>query len=333
MVKKRKKFIKYGESNFNSTFALYIIPKLVPLLKNHNPELAELCVKNLEILKESVLNSWNGKWYYRGWDGQGNPIGDKNIYLEHHTWLLISEILEKEEALKLIKEIYTRLDKRSPIGQYISFPAQDVKLRILPKGWDVNGGIWHAMNALLTWAYSKYDHEKALNSLKKNSMAQRAESYPNIWYGIWSGPDAYISDYAENAGEAFYHLTTPMCDFPLMNLNIHACYLLSVIKMVGFEASHDSIEINPNLIQGNFKFTSQILSVESTDNVLLIEFKSLFNKQFRFKIVKPSWWKNESKIMVNGIEIKENKERVSITENLIIINTNRSQKKLRILLS
>ncbi|MHA1291657.1 MAG: GH36-type glycosyl hydrolase domain-containing protein [Promethearchaeota archaeon] len=332
MVKSRKKFIKYGESTFNSTFALYLLPKIMPLLKNSKPELVKNYENIIIKLKAAVLKAFNGKWFYRGWDGQGNPIGDKNIYLEHHTWLLISEILEKKRATQLIENIYKILDKPSPIGQYISYPPQKVSLNILPEGWDVNGGIWHAMNSLMTWAYSKYDSEKAFNSLKKNSMANRADVYRNIWYGIWSGPDAYIADYAENAGQAFYHLATPMCDFPLMNLNIHACYLLSVIKMVGFEAFYDSITIAPKLNVKQFKFKSPLLTIELKVNLFSLKYNPCYKDNFKIKIKKPNWWNNQTKIFLNNEIIAENNKTLTYTDDFIVINIFEKYKSINIVM-
>jgi len=328
----RKKFIKYGESNFNSAFALYIIPKVIPLFEKYNTDLAKLCKEKYDELKRAVMKSWNSKWFYRGWDGNGNPIGDNNIYLEHHNWLLISKILEKEQATSLIDAIYNNLDKPSPIGQYISFPPEKTPHKILPKGWDVNGGVWHAMNSLLTWGYSQYDTEKAYNSLKKNSLAQRAEAYPDIWYGIWSGPDAYIADYAENSGEAFYHLLTPMCDFPLMNLNVHACYLLSVIKLVGIEAYYDSITIHPKIEDQNFQFTSPLISIENSSKFIKIELNIEFTKDLKIKIHKPKWWKDVSVVLFNEHDISKDLKRTIIKESYISIKVNENIKKITILL-
>ncbi len=332
MVKSRKTFIQKGESNFNSAFALYLIPKLLPLLKQFNPTLADVCVEKLKNLKEAVLKSWNGHWFYRGWDGQGNPIGDKNIFLEHHNWLLISEALESKQALKIINEIYERLDKPSNIGQYISYPAQKVFLNLLPKGWDVNGGIWHAMNSLLTWGYSKYDSEKAYNSLIKNSMAKRAETYPNIWYGIWSGPDAYIANYAKNDGQAFYHLPTPMCDFPLMNLNLHACYLLSVIKLIGIEADYDSITIAPKIFGQSFEFNSSIISIKSEKTTFSITINQINTENLCLKIDKPKWWNTSSIIFLNSEDITKEKRIVSIEIYQIIVNIKENVKELKLIL-
>ena len=299
MVKNRKKFIKKGESSFNSAFALYIIPKVLDLMKDPNERFLEFYLDKFKTLKQAILKSHNGKWFYRGWDGQGNPIGDKSLYLEHHTWLLISKILENESALSLIEHIYKILDKPSLIGQYISYPPQKTYLNLLPKGWDVNGGIWHAMNALLTWGYSKYDDKKAFNSLIKNSLANRAENYPEIWYGIWSGPDSYIADYSENAGEAFYHFATPMCDFPIMNMNAHASYLLSIIKLAGIEADFSGLIIDPHIIHQNFLFKSQLISIESYLDKLIISYNITTQLGYKIKIKKPKWWNKQSEIYLN----------------------------------
>jgi hypothetical protein len=297
-VDNRKKFIQFGESNFNTAFIIYVFQKLIPLLKKYNLELANKCIKTSNNLKKAILKSWNGKWFYRGWDGQANPIGNDNIYLEHHTWLLISQILQKEQAEILIDKIYKNLDEPSPIGQYISFPPEKTFLNILPYGWDVNGGIWHAMNSLLTWGYSFYDIEKAYNSLIKNSLARRAEAYPNIWYGIWTGPDAYIANYAENAGQAFYHLLTPMCDFPAMNLNVHACYLLSVIKMAGIEADISGLIIDHHINQ-EFTFKSPLISIESHLDSIMFRYNNSVSTNYKIRIRTPKWWNRESKISLN----------------------------------
>ncbi len=299
MVKNRRKFIKKGESGFNSTFALYIIPKVLRLMKDSNEQFIKSSFDEIKLLKQAILKSYNGKWYYRGWDGQGNPIGDKSLYLEHHTWLLISKILDKESAYSLIDQIYNLLDKPSSIGQYISYPPQKSYLNILPKGWDVNGGIWHAMNALLTWGYSNYDEKKAFNSLIKNSLAKRAEVYPKLWYGIWSAPDSYIADYADNAGEAFYHFATPMCDFPVMNLNAHASYLLSIIKIAGIEADFSGLIIDPHIKHQEFTFKSPLISLEMYLDKLIIRYNINAQLDYRIKIKKPNWWNKQSLIYLN----------------------------------
>ncbi len=331
-VGNRKRFIQYGESNFNTAFIVYILQKLLPLLEKYNSNLASVYNEKFKKLKEAILKTWNGRWFYRGWNGQGNPIGDKKIYLEHHNWILISKMLKNEQVYALINEIFTNLDKPSPIGQYILYPPKKTSMNILPYGWDVNGGVWYAMNSLLTWGYSLYDSEKAYNSLIKNSLMRRAEVYPHIWYGIWTGPDAFNANYAENAGQAFYHLLTPTCDFPAMNLNIHACYLLSVIKIAGIEAGYNSFTIHPKIENQNFHFKSPLISIESTSNLLQVELNLKFTQDLKIKIHKPKWWKEESPIIFNGSDISKNEALSVIVNDFIIINVKENIKKIHIIL-
>jgi hypothetical protein len=331
-VKNRKKFIQYGESNFNTAFTVYILQKLLPLIESYNPDLTSLFSEKLLKLQEAILKTWNGKWFYRGWDGQGNPIGDKNIYLEHHNWILISKMLLDQQAHTLLNEIYKNLDKPSPIGQYILYPPKKTTLNMLPYGWDVNGGVWPAMNSLLTWAYSLYDTEKGYNSLLKNSLMRRAEIYPYIWYGIWTGPDAFNANHAENAGQGFYHLLTPTCDFPAINLNIHACFLLSVVKLAGIEAEYNSLTIHPKIENQNFTFKSPIISIDLTSNLYQIELNLEYTLDLKIKIHKPKWWKEKSLIIFNGSDISKNETLYIIDNEFIIIHVKRNLKKINIIL-
>jgi hypothetical protein len=150
-------------------------------------------------------------------------------------------------------------------------------------------------------------------------MTQRADVYPNMWYGIWSGPDAYIADYAENAGEAFYHLPTPMCDFPLMNLNIHACYLLSVIKMAGIETDFDMIRISPKIKDQDFSFNSPLMSLKVEPNSLYFRYEPINSKDLKIKFKKPGWWKEGSKISLNERDITKDVNIVLIDKNYITV--------------
>ena len=333
MARNRKKFIKRGESSFNSSFFLYVFLKLKPLLQEYMSDLVEEYEKKFVALHQSVLKAWNGKWFYRGYDGFGNPIGDKNIFLEHHNWLLISGLLDANKSASIIQNIYQKLDKPSTLGQYIAYPPQKTRFNILPSGWDVNGGVWHAMNALLTWAYSKYDIEKGVDSLIKNSLYQHANNFPDLWYGIWSAPDSYIADYDENAGEAFYHLPTPICDFPIMNLNAHATYLLGIIKIMGIEVFYDSIVIDTKIIDSDFAFISSLLSIESSKNSLQVILNYEIQSDFYLKIRKPKWWRDDSKLVMNGTPYKVSKSSNTLESKFLIIKIKRQKEPIIIELS
>ncbi|HOO56144.1 MAG TPA: hypothetical protein PLN69_04925 [bacterium] len=243
----RRRFVADGESMFNSAMALYVLPRVAALLAESEPGVAESLRTLHAGLKKSVLDSFNGKWFPRAYDGEGKPIGDRELFLDHHTWLLISRELPPHMAKSVIDNIHNRLDRPSSFGQYVLHPPQKILFNTYAPGWDVNGGVWFAMNYLLSWGYGYYDRALAWNAFRKNSMAMKATLDPAIWYGIWSGPDSFNADYAPRPRETYFHLPTPMTDFPVMNLNWHACYLGALMKLCGIEPGPDGISPAPLL--------------------------------------------------------------------------------------
>lgn len=260
-VDNRRKLVRRGESLFNSALALYAMPRLADLMEEWAPEEARRARGFADALRQPVLDSWNGKWFYRMYDGDGRPVGDKRLFLEHHTWLLISRVLPDDMAASVIRHIYKILDRPSPFGQYVLYPPMKTQFDQFAPGWDVNGGTWFAMSHLLTWAYGIYDAELGWHSFRKNSLAMKATVDPHIWYGIWSGPDSYNADHAPRPGETFFHLPTPGADFPVMNLNLHACNIAALVKLCGIEPHKDGVTVKPLLPFDTFSLKTPALEL------------------------------------------------------------------------
>jgi hypothetical protein len=291
MVRNRRRFVKEGESMFNSAFALYVLPRISLICEKHQDKVYSDLIENaMKSLHEACMNSWNGRWFYRGWEGSGAPIGDGSIFLEPLTWLLISGALPDDYARQLIDNIYERLDKPSPFGQNLVSPPVPTMLNYLEKGWEVNGGIWSAMNFLLSWGYSRYDKQKALDALIKNSMHHHEEVYPNIWYGIWSGPDAFNASYAPRPGETYYHVATPTTDFPVMNLNLHANFLTALLKLSGIEPTIDGLTIAPRLPLKNFELKTPIIELRVNENEIYGSYAQQNLEEFRLRVKLPQTW-------------------------------------------
>lgn len=301
MVKSRSKFIKNGESMFNSALALYVLPRIASILENQDKEYSEKIMAVSEKLRDNCLKSWNGKWFYRGWDGMGNAIGDKNIFLEPVPWLLISGALPRSYAGKLINSVYKITDKPSNFGQFLVFPPLKTMFDYLEQGWDVNGGTWFAIDFLLTWGYGRYDPEKAWNSMVKNSLAHHAELYPDVWYGIWSGPDAFNASYARRPGETYYQFPTPTTDFPIMNLNLHANFLLALLKLSGIEPTRQGLNLNPLVPFKNFILRTPVIEVEFTDHYIQGAYTRKPGEELVLRVKLPKRWRRAKvKCVVNG---------------------------------
>ncbi|MFW9993323.1 MAG: GH36-type glycosyl hydrolase domain-containing protein [Candidatus Odinarchaeota archaeon] len=305
-VKNRRAFTKRGESAFNSAMALYVFPRVIALFRStNNPTIKELQVV-FERLISGINQSWTGEWFCRGWDGTNKPIGDDRIFLEHHAWLLISRALPENQVKKLINSIYRILDEPSEFGQYLLYPPAS-SISYLEKGWDVNGGIWFAINFLLTWGYSLYDQEKAFKSLFKNSMANHADLYPDIWYGIWSGPDAINAGYSKRPGETYYQLPTPSTDWPIMNANLHANFLMALIKLCGIEPVPEGIYLSPKIPKKEFSLKTAAFELKVTENEIQFNYYLEVRDHFMLKLQKPDSWDGPVNVTVNGIQIATDK--------------------------
>lgn len=263
MVRNRFAFRRRGESGFNTAMALYVLPRAADLLTPTDPQEAEEIRAFVERLRAAMERAWTGRWFLRGWDGQGRPLGEEHLFLDANVWALIAKVGDARQRSLLVGHIHEKLDEPSPIGAWILDRPHPVRGGALPEGWDCNGGVWAAINGLLTWAYALHDVELAWRSLQKQSLACHARTYPHVWYGIWSGPDAYNADYAHRPGETFVHPATPMAEFPVMNSNAHAAPLLALLRLVGIETEPDGIRIQPRLVgRGAWSLRTPLLQVE-----------------------------------------------------------------------
>jgi hypothetical protein len=260
MVRRSRPFHRDGESGFNTAMAAYVLPRAADLLAaSHPADAAEIRAFASE-LRRAMDAAWTGRWYLRGWDGRGQPIGDRHLFLDCQVWALIAGLGTEEQRRHLVDEIRTLLDEPSPIGATILDRPHPVRFGVLARGWDCNGGVWAAINGLLAWAYALHDPALAWRNLEKQSLAAHARAYPHVWYGIWSGPDAYNAHYADRPGETFLHPATPMTEFPLMNSNVHALPLLALLRVLGVETTPDGIRITPRWRAAPWRLVTPLVS-------------------------------------------------------------------------
>lgn len=230
MVPNPRALRHHGESGFNTAFAAYVLPTAAGMLRREHPAESEEMEVYAGELRKAMEDAYNGRWFLRGFDGRGDPIGDRHLFLDSNAWCLIAGIGSLERRMSLVETIKGLCDDPSPVGAAILNRDHQVRLGLLPPGLDYNGGVWAAVCAFLTWAYSLYDTGLAVRSLKKQLLVTHADAYPHVWYGIWSGPDSYNSYYSQRPGETFVQPATPMTEFPVMNSNAHAGPILGLMK-------------------------------------------------------------------------------------------------------
>jgi len=242
---------KHGESVPNTQMALYVLPRIAALIEPRDPELARNITDWLPALKKAAQGQWHEKeaategWYIRAIlrDARNSPlpIDVDRINLESQVWALISGLaaVEGKESI-LVDTIKQTLDDPSAVGAMMT---QD-------------GAVWPAISQLLTWGYSRNYQKLAWNSLKKNTFAAHAEQFPTRWNNIWTGPDGI-----DKSGWAWASVVTPMTDFPAMNANPDAMYLLALLRVCGVEPSAcgDGLDIKPQTPPENFVLDTQLL--------------------------------------------------------------------------
>jgi Glycosyl hydrolase 36 superfamily, catalytic domain len=243
MATNRRRFRSAGESVYNSAFSAYVLPRVARLLTDAHPEVAADMGALADDLQEALTDAWTGRWFLRAWDGSGRAIGSDRLFLDSNAWCLIARVGTQEQRQELVAQIAGRLDDPSPIGALSIDRPIRVRGGILAPGWDTNGGVWAALNALLAWGYAIHDPERALRLLRKQLLATHTRAYPGIWLGIWSGPDAYNAHYAADPGGTFIQPATPMTEFPVMNANAHAGPLLALVKTLGLESEPEGLAV------------------------------------------------------------------------------------------
>ena len=243
MAGSRRRFRAAGESVYNSAFAVHVLPRAARLLATVDPDAAEEMVRWADGLRAAVAAAWTGRWFLRAWDGTGGAIGRDRLFLDANAWCLVAQIGTDEQRQALVAAIAERLDDPCPIGALSLDRPLDVRGGILAPGWDTNGGVWPVLTSLLTWGYALQDPPRAQRLLHKQLLATHARTYPELWPGVWSGPDCYNAPYAMDPGGTFVQPATPMAEFPVMNAHTHAGPLFALIKVLGLEAGPDGLAV------------------------------------------------------------------------------------------
>jgi hypothetical protein len=230
---------------------------------------------------KAVKVQWVGKWFKRAWLTE--DIGWKGIdqlWLEPQPWAMIGGAADIEQSKILVKSIDKLVRQPSKIGARLLSKGLEAIEREL--GMRVNGGIWPSINGTLIWALSLINNEMAWDEWKKNSLAYHAENYPEVWYGIWSGPDVYNSNLSDFPGQTHFSeeliswkkkkgekiyddtLGVNWTDFPVMDLHPHAWPLYNTLHLIGAKFTVEGVDLAPVLPQDEYEFSSPILGLKKS---------------------------------------------------------------------
>ncbi len=241
--------VEKGESVPNTQMAVAVLPRVADLVETRDPALAQEIRTRVEGFRQALAGTWTGDHFVRAYFGDGVPVYADSVNLESQIWALIGDsFANPADRTTLVNLIEEKLDDPSPIGATLLPGAQ----------------VWPAISAPLTWGYAISDPERAWAHLTRNTMAAHAVAFPDVWYGIWSGPDGVSS----KSGLAWKSQVTPMTDFPVQNNNYHAMPLLAALRMAGIEATATGIRVSPRIPRSRYSLRTRLVELERDGNVI-----------------------------------------------------------------
>ncbi|MFW9861422.1 MAG: hypothetical protein ACFFET_03950, partial [Candidatus Thorarchaeota archaeon] len=227
---------------------------------------------------------WHGKWFKRAWLGDAfGWVGTDVMWLEPQPWSIIGGAATKDQADILLRSISDLARSSSKHGAVIL--AKPIVQMAGNPGIGTNAGVWPSINGTLIWALALLDGGLAWDEWTRNSLAKHAEEYPEVWYGIWSGPDTYNSEFAERPGQTIVvearggvrdaiedveeeeegFMGVGWTDFPVMNMHPHAWPLYTIGKLMGIEFNSKGVDLAPTLPKDKYKFSTPLIEIEKSD--------------------------------------------------------------------
>jgi hypothetical protein len=313
--KQRDAVTKTGESVLNSAMAAYVLDIYSRLLSYAgNKVLAADSQEKSRAQREAVHSQWTEKWFKRAWLAEElGWVGTDEMWLEPQPWAIIGAAADENQARTLLKNIDESVRRPSRIGAIII--SRPIKNMQGAPGTGTNAGIWPSINGTLIWALALLDGKLAWDEWKKNTLALHAETYPDIWYGIWSGPDTYNSEFSKTPGQVDLELLgVKWTDLPVMNMHPHAWPLYSITKLVGIEFSPQGVDLAPSIPKESFKFHSPLIDLEKTSKGYVGKYspKSAGKWRITLKLDK------ESLQRISSLEVNGKSEKVTREDGRII---------------
>ena len=263
--KAMKECVAQGESVLNSAMAAWVFDCYGQMLTFAGADsgLIGEAAASARQHRNAAQGQWTGRWLRRAWLGPAlGWVGENTLWLEPQPWAILSGAVDASQTALLLQAIDENLRREAPAGAVQLGPGPDAQGAVgAEPGTSVNGGIWPSLNQTLIWALARVNPAMAWDEWKRNSFARHAETYPGIWYGVWSGSDTYNSPRSKSPGETVNSGFLRYTDFPVLNLHSHACPLYSSAKLLGLEFTARGFHLSLRMPLEAFRFESPLVGV------------------------------------------------------------------------
>jgi hypothetical protein len=269
-LKLRRDYIKGGESVLNSAMASYVFDRYAALLDHlrESPETSADARRRAEQHRQAVRAQWNGSWFRRAWLGPDlGWIGEDDLWIGPQSWAIIGGAATAEQRHTLTTHLNELLRRPSPIGAMRWSPRIQTPNPPRPAG--AKPRVCASLNGTLTWALANVDGAMAWDEWQKNTLAAHANAYPDLWYGVCSGADAYNGVLMPRPGEVDPSEAVlgqgkddfSSLDYPVLNMHTHSWPLYGTVKLLGLEFTPDGLTLRPLIPLEKYRFTSELFGL------------------------------------------------------------------------
>jgi len=275
-----------GESALNAALAALVLPRMADVVEHADPAWAEEMRAFGRRQVDALEPLWAGSWLIRGYLGWGDTtLGHERVLLDTQPFPVLAGLWNEERSRALFATVRDRCTDPQRVGATCLSPP--LRGPLLEPGADTNGGTWAAIDGWLAAAWSLHDPVAAWDFFRSTTLAAHAEAYPEMWYGVWSGPDSYNARDHSRPGETFQLNATPMTDFPVMNMNRHASPLFAAIQMAGFAPRGNTIVIDPHLPFDTFALRLPLMGAAYLPDAHRGYYRPQVNGKFQFAVRPP----------------------------------------------
>jgi hypothetical protein len=257
-------------STFNALFAIDGLPGFADVVRDREPALATRVDALVATQREALLReAWDpsaGR-FHRGFLDSGNPLAPDYLFVEPQVLPILAGLVDDARRDALLDLVAERFE--TPLGAMTTVPLGAAGT---PGGVDMPqiGGVWPVASAWVTAAWSRRDVEAGWSSFLRNTLFTHAELYPELWYGVWTGPDSYNGPDHPRAGEADAHAATALTDYPALNVHVHLGPLRALVALLGVSADARGLTVAPRIPGGRWSVSLPRLAIDHAANRVAI---------------------------------------------------------------
>jgi hypothetical protein len=240
--------------------------------------------------------AWRGDHYARGFNDNGSPLADDYLFALPQVMPIVAELVDADRREQLMTLVENELE--TPMG------AMSNQLNPGAGGQApyvaVVGHVLPVVNSWVTGAYARFNGEKAWDSFIRNTLARHAELHPGRWYGIWTGPQAYIGD-GDMVGESSVNIHTAFGTWPGLSTHPHIGPLRALTELVGVSPTATGLRVAPRVPGETFHVRWPFLTLKGTPQELSGSVTTVGSEGVELNILLPTQLRARAlRVTVNG---------------------------------